>query len=142
MQWANEQSIAAVERNGGVVTTAYYDLDSVVALTDAEKWFRSGKAVPRRLTPPSDCVGYYSDPKNRGYLADPRLIAQERTKLGLKYGYDANGEDFGKGDEAYLLEFKDPKQVFYGLEPGWVVDLSDKVIYKPTDPSLVDFYKS
>ena len=27
--------------------------------------------VPRRLTPPADAVGFYTDPANRGYLADP-----------------------------------------------------------------------
>ena len=40
MQWANEQSIAAVERNGGVITTAYYDIACVTALCNPEKWFK------------------------------------------------------------------------------------------------------
>ena len=41
VQWASEQTIAAVERLGGVITTAYYDIISVTALCDAEKWFKS-----------------------------------------------------------------------------------------------------
>ena len=40
VQWANEQSIAAVERNGGVLTTAYYDVMCVTALSNPEKWFK------------------------------------------------------------------------------------------------------
>lgn len=41
-----------------------------------------------------------------------------------------------------LLERKDPRQIFYGLEPGWVVNMKDKVIVKPTDPVLKEFYAS
>lgn len=37
---------------------------------------------------------------------------------------------------------KDPRQVFLGLEPGWLVNLKDKVILKPTDEVLQEFYKS
>ena len=31
VQWASEQTIAAVERNGGVITTAYFDIFCVNA---------------------------------------------------------------------------------------------------------------
>ena len=41
-----------------------------------------------------------------------------------------------------LLERKDPRQVFFGLEPGWLVNLVDKVILKPSDPDLIKFYSS
>ena len=40
VQWASEQSIAAVEKNGGVITTSYFDIMSVTALTNPEKWFK------------------------------------------------------------------------------------------------------
>ena len=40
VQWANEQSIAAIEKNGGVITTAYYDILCVTALTNPQKWFK------------------------------------------------------------------------------------------------------
>jgi len=138
VQWASEQTIAAVERHGGVITTAYFDIISVTALCDAEKWFKKGKPIPRRLHPPADCIGFYSSPENRGYLADPRLVAEERLKLSQKYGYELKAI----ADE-YLKEAKDPKQTFFGLEPGWIVDLKDKVIIKPTKNSeLYKFYSS
>ena len=40
VQWANEQSIAAVERNGGVITTSYYDISCVTAMVNPQKWFK------------------------------------------------------------------------------------------------------
>jgi len=136
VQWANEQSIAAIEKNGGVITTAYYDISCVTALINPQKWFKEGKPIPRRLHPPADCIRFYSGAENRGYLADPRLVAEERMKLAQKYGYEIN-----EISEEYLKETKDPKQTFYGLEPGWIVDLKDKVIFKPTkDSELYKFY--
>ena len=42
VQWASEQSIMAAERAGGRLTTAYYDLHSVLALRDPIKFFQSG----------------------------------------------------------------------------------------------------
>ena len=53
VQYASEQAIAAVERNGGNITTAYFDLNSVIALSNPLLWFSQGKAVPRRLHPPA-----------------------------------------------------------------------------------------
>ena len=47
VQWASEQSIAAVERNGGVITTSYYDIISVTALTNPEKWFKGRKVFQK-----------------------------------------------------------------------------------------------
>lgn len=50
--------------------------------------------------------------------------------LAQKYGYTLPKiED----DPSYdlLTEVKDPRQVFFGLEPGWVVNLVDKTIIKP-----------
>jgi len=43
VQWAPEQVIAAVERNGGVITTAFYDMNSLWALRDPLKFFKKGK---------------------------------------------------------------------------------------------------
>lgn len=42
VQYAKEAVIAAIERNGGVITTAYYDLKSVTALCNPLKFFKSG----------------------------------------------------------------------------------------------------
>ena len=88
------------------------------------------------MHPPADCIRFYSGAENRGYLADPRLIAEERIKLAQKYGYEVS-----EISEEYLKETKDPKQTFYGLEPGWIIDLKDKVIIKPSkDSDLYKFY--
>lgn len=137
VQWASEQSIMAVERAGGRVTTAYFDLHSVLALKDPIKFFQSGAPIPRRLAPPADLMEFYSDPKNRGYLACPRQVAEERLALAQKYGYELPQEEQLAG---HLLERKEPRQVFYGLQPGWIVNLADREVYKPKDSSLEQAY--
>ena len=99
-------------------------------------FYIEGKPIPRRLHPPADCIRFYSGAENRGYLADPRVVAEERVKLAQKYGYEV-----AEISEEYLKETKDPRQTFYGLEPGWIVDLKDKVIIKPTkDSELYKYY--
>jgi len=138
VQWASEQAIAAVERAGGRITTAYFDLHSVIALRDPLAFFRTGAPIPRRLAPPADLVEYYSNPANRGYLADPRAVADERLALAQKYGYELPEEE---AMEPYLLERKEPRQIFYGLQAGWIVSLKDREIYKPKDPELVAAYQ-
>ena len=120
-----------------IVFTAYFDLTSVLALSNPLKWFAQGKPIPRRLTPPSDAIGYYSEAKNRGYLANPEEIAEERFVLAQKYGYEVE-----EISEDLLLETKDPRQVFYGLQPGSLINLADKEIYKPNDKELLDYYNS
>ena len=87
VQWADEQTIAAVERNGGKITTAYYDLHSVLALADPYNFLKSGQPIPRRLTPPGNLLEFYINPANRGYLADPAAVEKEREVLAQKYGY-------------------------------------------------------
>ena len=82
-----------MERNGGRIVTAYYDLNSVVALSDPIGFFKSGVPIPRRLTPPSNLIHFYMDPAKRGYLADPALVQQERELLAQKYGYKLS-QDF------------------------------------------------
>lgn len=100
-----------------------------------------GVAIPKRQLPPENAVEYYTDPKNRGYLADPDLIANERFALSQKYGYQLPNL---KEDPllAMLLERKDPRQIFYGLQPGWLVSLKDKNIYEPDNQSLLQYYRS
>jgi large subunit ribosomal protein L15 len=41
-----------------------------------------------------------------------------------------------------MLESKDPRQVFYGLNPGWLINLADREIYKPMDKDLNSYYSS
>ncbi|KAK2582510.1 hypothetical protein KPH14_004808 [Odynerus spinipes] len=141
VQWASEPVIAAIERNGGVITTAYYDPNCLFALQDTEKFLHRGDPIPRRLLPPADCLEYYSSATARGYLADPEKISQERLVLSQKYGYILpkieDDPDYGM-----LMERKDPRQLFYGLEPGWIISVVDKAILKPKAEYLKEFYAS
>lgn len=141
VQWASELVIATIEKNGGTITTAYYDQHSLQAMLNTKKFFERGIPIPRRMIPPPDAVEYYSDPSKRGYLADPEKISQERLVLAQKYGYTLPKiED--DPDYQMLIQRKDPRQVFFGLSPGWVVNLRDKVILKPTEEELVKHYAS
>lgn len=157
VQWASEASIAAVERNGGVIRTAYYDLLSLNCLIKPKKFFEKGEPIPRRLLPTPDCIEYYTNPKNRGYLADPELIAVERLKLAQKYGYALNdishdphvsleltsATEINHLTQSYVLRArKDPRQIFFGLEPGWLINLKDRTVYKPSDQTLAEYYKN
>lgn len=92
--------------------------------------------------PPENAIEYYTDPKNRGYLADPDLIAEERFKLAQKYGYELPDLKADVNSLPLMLERKDPRQVFYGLNPGWLVNLRDKKIYEPEDSHLLEFYSN
>uniref|UniRef100_T1PIL0 Large ribosomal subunit protein uL15m n=1 Tax=Musca domestica TaxID=7370 RepID=T1PIL0_MUSDO len=129
VQHAKESVIAAIERNGGVIRTAYYDPRSLHALKNPQKWFEKGVPIPKRMLPPQDAIAYYTSAENRGYLADPEEISKHRLVLAQKYGYELPKiED----DPQYemLTSSKDPRQLFYGLEPGWVINLKDQCIIK------------
>ncbi|XP_014223336.1 39S ribosomal protein L15, mitochondrial [Trichogramma pretiosum] len=140
VQWASEPAIAAIERNGGTITTTYYDLSSVQCAVDPVRWFSRAEPIPRRKLPLADCLEYYSNPENRGYLADPEKISQARLALAQKYGYELPRiED--DPDYEMLIQRKDPRQLFYGLEPGWVVNLKDKLIFKPKEDYLLEYYR-
>lgn len=79
--------------------------------------------------------------ETRGYLANPEEISRERLILSQKYGYELQKiED--DPNYAMLVQRKDPRQLFYGLEPGWVVSLKDKAILKPKADYLKEFYSS
>lgn len=129
VQHANEFVIAAIERNGGIIRTAYYDQHALLVLKNPEKFFTKGVPIPQRMIPPMDAIEYYTNPKNRGYLADPEAISRERLVLAQKYGYELPQIE---KDPSYnmLMETKDPRQIFYGLEPGIVVNLKDKCFIK------------
>ncbi|XP_075534434.1 mitochondrial ribosomal protein L15 [Dermacentor variabilis] len=139
VQHAREPVIAAIERNGGTITTAYFDIQSVTALMNPVKFFKEGRPIPKRQLPPQDAIRYYSDPEFRGYLADPQEVAKHRFLLAQKYGYELPDLERDP-DREMLKERKDPRQVFYGLQPGWVVNLRDKVILRPTDPAYKEYY--
>lgn len=141
VQWASEQVIAAVEKAGGVITTAYYDMHSLQAMQNPSKFFQRGIPIPRRMIPPPDAMDYYTDPTKRGYLADPELISKERLVLAQKCGYELPKIENDPNYDMFM-ERKDPRQIFYGLEPGWVVNLREKSILKPKDEELLEYYKS
>lgn len=78
VQWATELVIATIERNGGTIRTAYFDQHCLHAMKNPQRWFEKGVPIPKRLMPPQDAVEYYTNAKNRGYLADPEEISKER----------------------------------------------------------------
>jgi large subunit ribosomal protein L15 len=45
VQWASESAIAAIEKNGGVITTAYFDPMCLNAVIDPERFFLRGKKM-------------------------------------------------------------------------------------------------
>lgn len=139
IQIADRLSVASIERNGGTITTAFYDRPSFVALCDPVKYFLSGHPIRKRLLPPKDLLPYYTDPSTRGYLSDPMLVQKERLKLSIEYGYDL--PDISK-DSLFkmLIAKKDPRQIFYGLDPGWVVNLADETVIKPQNDYLKEHF--
>lgn len=140
VQHVREPVIAAIERNGGRITTAFYDIKSVSALAKPYKFFKTGEPIPKRMLPPPNAIDYYTDPKNRGYLADPAEIEKERQKLAQKYGYEIPEiEDPAKREMMKISKHK--RQVFFGLEPGFVVNLKDKEILEPLDEELRRYYE-
>ena len=37
---------------------------------------------------------------------------------------------------------KDPRQIFFGLEPGWLVNLADKQVWRVKDSTMSEYYRS
>ncbi|XP_048867077.1 39S ribosomal protein L15, mitochondrial [Brienomyrus brachyistius] len=141
VQRATEGAVAAVERNGGVITTGFYDFRSLTILCKPVPFFQSGQPIPKRMLPGEDMVRYYTSAENRGYLADPEEVERARQELARKYGYIL--PDISK-DELFqmLLMRKDRRQIFFGLAPGWVVNMAERKILKPTDEKLLQYYGS
>uniref|UniRef100_A0A5F8HJW4 Large ribosomal subunit protein uL15m n=1 Tax=Monodelphis domestica TaxID=13616 RepID=A0A5F8HJW4_MONDO len=141
VQMASELAIAAIERNGGVITTAFYDPRSLEILCKPVPFFLRGQPIPKRMLPPEELVPYYTDARNRGYLADPAQFPEARLELAKKYGYIL--PDITKDELFKMLSTrKDPRQIFFGLAPGWVVNMAEKKILKPTDENLLKYYSS
>lgn len=141
VQRATEGAIAAIERNGGVITTSFYDPISLDILIKPVPFFLRGQPIPKRMLPGEDMVPYYTDAESRGYLADPEKIQQARLALAQKYGYIL--PDISKDDLCHMLSMrKDVRQIFFGLAPGWVVNMAEKKILKPTDEKVLKYYSS
>ncbi|XP_052256113.1 39S ribosomal protein L15, mitochondrial-like [Dreissena polymorpha] len=139
VQWAEESTIAAIERNGGMITTRFFDFPSLQAIVDPEWFFKKGVPIPRCSLPPKDALEYYTNPEKRGYLADPEKVRHARFELAQKYGYEPPDYENGPNAELFKKQ-KDPRQIFFGLNPGWVICLKDKVIIKPKDDDYLQYY--
>ncbi|XP_037550426.1 39S ribosomal protein L15, mitochondrial [Nematolebias whitei] len=141
VQRASEGAIAAIERNGGVITTSFYDPISLGILIKPIAFFMRGQPIPKRMLPGENMVPYYVSAENRGYLADAEEIQQARHALAQKYGYVL--PDISKDELFHMLAMrKDVRQLFFGLSPGWVVNMPEKKILKPTDEKLLKYYSS
>lgn len=93
------------------------------------------------MLPGENMVPYYVSAENRGYLADAEEIQQARRALAQKYGYVL--PDISKDELFHMLAMrKDVRQIFFGLSPGWVVNMPEKKILKPTDEKLLKYYGS
>ena len=66
MSRASQAAIAAVERQGGSVVTAYYNELGLRVLLRPEKY--DDRLKPRRALPSKKDMPYYLSEKNRGYL--------------------------------------------------------------------------
>ncbi|XP_005097758.1 39S ribosomal protein L15, mitochondrial [Aplysia californica] len=141
VQWTSELVIAAVEKSGGTITTRYYDPQSLGAVFDPQTFFQKGLPIPKCKLPPQDALAYYSDPNARGYLADPEKILEARERLAQKYGYKLPDLSSDPVKDLLLMR-KDPLQLFYGLEPGWIVNLRDKCVLKPQDEDYRRYYNT
>ena len=103
--------------------------------------YHLGTSIPERMLPPEDTILFYTSAETRGYLANPDEISWERLVLSQKYGYRLSKlED--DPDYEMLKSKKDPRQIFFGLEPGWVVNLKDEVILKCVSGEINDSTKS
>ena len=69
-------------------------------------------------------------------MSDPAEIEVERKLLAQKYGYE-----LPESDNPLMKIKKDPRQIFYGLEPGWLINLRDKEILRPTDKEYIEYYQ-
>nr|XP_023694661.1 39S ribosomal protein L15, mitochondrial [Paramormyrops kingsleyae] len=141
VQRATEGAVAAIERNGGVITTGFYDFRSLTILCKPVPFFLSGQPIPKRMLPGEDMVRYYTGAENRGYLSDPEEVERARQELAQKYGYVL--PDISKDELFHMLSIrKDCRQIFFGLAPGWVVNMAERKILKPTDEKLLRYYGS
>ena len=88
--------------------------------------------------PPQALVPYYTDARNRGYLADPAGFPEASLELAKRYTCIL--PDITKDELFKMLGAqKDPWQIFFGLAPGWAVNMADKKILKPTHEKLLEY---
>jgi len=134
VQLADDSAIAAVEAAGSTVECAFYDMQSKMAMIDPVGYFLKGLPIAKRQLPPmdEDLFQYYNDPAKRGYLCDQASIEAARRESSSAYGINLP-------DEAMTVPKKHPRQIFFGLEPGMIVNLPDKEVYRAIDKEVVDY---
>ena len=74
---ASKTAIEVIERNGGTITTAYYNKLGLRVLLKPEKF--EDREKPRRALPDKKLMKYYLNPENRGYLLSEE--GKERLKV-------------------------------------------------------------
>jgi large subunit ribosomal protein L15 len=76
---ASQKAIAAIEKAGGSVTCRYYNALGLRVVTRPENW--GYRSLPKFAEPVKvKDKEWYSDPKNRGYLADPAAIEAAKAE--------------------------------------------------------------
>lgn len=93
----------------------------------------SGKPIPRRKAPPESLVPYYTDPRNRGYLADPEDLTKAEEDLAQIMAYE-------RKPARTNWEEKRPDQLFLGIPSGSIVSLKDRKCFVPAHPILRKYY--
>ena len=146
-------TIGAIERAGGKIRTAYYDLESLRAAVDPLKWFKDGNPIPGRKMPPHSLLGYYANANNRGYfylsllsfllfafryLAEDSDITKSEHRLAEILEYERNVDP--QLSEVWRKESKKPNEIFLGLKPGSLVSLADRKVFEPTHPAIIEHY--
>ncbi|CBY33637.1 unnamed protein product [Oikopleura dioica] len=130
-QMADRDAIAAVEKCGGKFTAAFYDRKSIELAVNPVDFFLKGKPVLKRQLPPPYLLKYYVAPETRGYLADKDLVNFDRQRLAKELGY----ENVNISTCDIMSMEKSPRQIWYGIEPGSLVNLAEKKVYKPFEPA-------
>jgi large subunit ribosomal protein L15 len=124
-----------------MITTRFYSLECVEAVSNPVAFFAKGIPIPRCPLPPVDAFEYYTNPDFRGYLADPEKLKESRFKLAQKYGYEVPNYDNDADKDLFKMQ-KDPRQIYFGLSPGWIVCMKDKCIIKPKEKEYEEYYQS
>ncbi|PAA60970.1 hypothetical protein BOX15_Mlig007664g2, partial [Macrostomum lignano] len=138
VQHASEAAIAAIERSGGRIVCRFYDLSSIAAKSDPRAFFATGQPLPACKLPPVSAIDYYSSAESRGYLANPADIDRCRDELAQKYGYSLSTDSIKHEDQQWE---KSPRQIFAGLQPGSVVSVADRLVYKPLSADVLAHYQ-
>ncbi|GMT28566.1 hypothetical protein PFISCL1PPCAC_19863, partial [Pristionchus fissidentatus] len=134
VQSADQETISAVEREGGSIRIAHYDAISLKCMCDPVRWMSSGEAVPLRRMPPLSLFDTFSDATKRGYLAPLEEIEKERRKLALVMGYEYIPEK--------RIGTKEISQVFEGISAGTIINVKNKKMLIPNDSKIKTYYTS